>query len=260
MRLLVSVRDADEAATALAGGAEIIDAKEPSAGGLGPVAPTTLRAIRAVVPADVPLSAALGDVRTEAEARLTFSSSFPVLDFAKIGFAGVDDPRLLRRLLAVARAHLSRETALVAVAYADWFLAESLPPEAVAVALPAGVAGLLVDTARKDGSNLFDHLGVDRLCTLHAGLQRSGRWLALGGSLGREVLTAALATGAEICGVRGAVTTGGRNGAIDLARVQALRQELVRQRPAAVSRLESASISSMARIDQVIPAASAVEK
>ncbi len=260
MRLLVSVRDAEEAAIALAGGAEIVDAKEPSAGGLGPVAPATLRAIRAVVPAAVPLSAALGDVRTEAEARLTLSPSLPLLDFAKIGFAGVDDPRLLRRLLAVARAHLSPETALVAVAYADWFLLESLPPEAVAAALPDGVEGLLVDTARKDGSNLFDHLSVDRLRTLHDTLQRSGRWLALGGSLQRNLLIAAVATGAEVCGVRGAVTTGGRNGAIDLLRVQVLRQELERQRAAALSRAESASISSMARIDQAMPAASAVEK
>ena len=37
MQLLVSVRDGREAATALAGGAEMIDAKEPSRGPLGRV-------------------------------------------------------------------------------------------------------------------------------------------------------------------------------------------------------------------------------
>ena len=35
MRLLVSVRSADEVGAALAGGAEIVDVKEPSRGALG---------------------------------------------------------------------------------------------------------------------------------------------------------------------------------------------------------------------------------
>ena len=45
MRLLVSVRSAAEVAAALAGGADIIDAKEPSRGGLGAVDPEDLEAI-----------------------------------------------------------------------------------------------------------------------------------------------------------------------------------------------------------------------
>ena len=61
MRLLVSVRAGHEVAAALAGGADIIDAKEPARGSLGPVAPEVLRAISARVPESVPLSVALGD-------------------------------------------------------------------------------------------------------------------------------------------------------------------------------------------------------
>ena len=37
MRLLVSVRSAEEAAAAVMGGADIVDAKEPALGSLGPV-------------------------------------------------------------------------------------------------------------------------------------------------------------------------------------------------------------------------------
>ena len=45
MRLLVSVRSEEEARAALAGGAEIIDAKEPSRGALGAVEIGVLREI-----------------------------------------------------------------------------------------------------------------------------------------------------------------------------------------------------------------------
>src|SRR5438067_2429694 len=60
MRLLVSVADAAEARAALAGGADIIDAKEPRHGALGAVAPDVLRAIRNAVAVRRPVSAALG--------------------------------------------------------------------------------------------------------------------------------------------------------------------------------------------------------
>ena len=61
MRLLVSVRSAEEVSAALAGGADIIDAKEPARGSLGRVTPAVLSAIAACTPASVPLSVALGD-------------------------------------------------------------------------------------------------------------------------------------------------------------------------------------------------------
>jgi len=59
--LLVSVRSVEEVSAALAGGADIIDAKEPARGSLGRVTPAVLSAIAARTPASVPLSVALGD-------------------------------------------------------------------------------------------------------------------------------------------------------------------------------------------------------
>ncbi|MGH8059229.1 MAG: (5-formylfuran-3-yl)methyl phosphate synthase, partial [Candidatus Entotheonellia bacterium] len=44
-RLLASVRDAAEARAALQGGADVLDAKEPSAGPLGACTPAVLHAI-----------------------------------------------------------------------------------------------------------------------------------------------------------------------------------------------------------------------
>src|SRR3954454_3761043 len=90
MQLLVSVRDAREAHRALAGGADIIDAKEPLAGALGPVSLPTFEAIVAAVASRRPVSAALGDGRSEKPvAREAEAFARAGAAFVKIGFAGV---------------------------------------------------------------------------------------------------------------------------------------------------------------------------
>jgi hypothetical protein len=68
MQLLVSVRSAEEVGPAFAGGADIVDAKEPARGSLGPVDLFVLREINAKVPPCIPLSVALGDFQDEAAA------------------------------------------------------------------------------------------------------------------------------------------------------------------------------------------------
>src|SRR5256885_15086248 len=68
MRLLVSVRGSVEARAALAGGADVIDAKDPARGALGPVQRDRLAAIRRVGGAARPVSAALGDADDDATA------------------------------------------------------------------------------------------------------------------------------------------------------------------------------------------------
>ena len=62
-RLLVSVRDAAEAAAALAGGAALIDVKEPARGSLGRADAATIAAVVAAVGGRVPVSVALGELR-----------------------------------------------------------------------------------------------------------------------------------------------------------------------------------------------------
>src|SRR5437773_9115409 len=69
MRLLVSVTCAAEALAALAGGADLIDAKDPLAGALGAVSADVLREIYAVVADRRPVTAALGDACDEAAIR-----------------------------------------------------------------------------------------------------------------------------------------------------------------------------------------------
>ena len=66
MQLLVSVASAAEAGTALTGGADIIDAKNPLGGALGAVSVEVLRDIHAAVAGARPVTAALGDATDEA--------------------------------------------------------------------------------------------------------------------------------------------------------------------------------------------------
>ncbi len=62
MRLLVSVADAADAYAAVDGGADIVDAKDPTRGALGPVSPAALRAIIGAVAGRRPVSAAIGEI------------------------------------------------------------------------------------------------------------------------------------------------------------------------------------------------------
>src|SRR2546425_1489151 len=148
MRLLVSVADPSEARAALEGGADVIDAKQPRRGALAPVRPDVLAAIRQVVGAARPVSAALGDARDEAaiERAAGVAAGLGVA-FVKVGFAGVVTEQRARRLATAARRGAG-DSGLVLVGYADWRRADSLVPERlVAVAATAGGAGGPVDTA-----------------------------------------------------------------------------------------------------------------
>src|SRR5207253_9144383 len=99
MRLLVSVRGPVEACAALAGGADVIDAKDPACGALGAVSAERLAAIRRAVGAARPVSAALGDARDEGTVAAAAAAAAGAA-FVKPGFGGVASagpaPRLAR--------------------------------------------------------------------------------------------------------------------------------------------------------------------
>lgn len=226
MRLLVSVQDAEEARAAVAGGAEIVDAKDPHAGALGQVSVGALVAIAEAVPAGVRLSAALGDVASLEEVAAAFARITVPVSYVKLGFRGLVDQTMVEDLLAEA-VHLARELpgrpAVIGVAYADHELTGSLPPGAFQFILPeVGADGLLVDTCFKDRGTLFDQLSGADLAELAAELAPHELTLALGGGLGAGDVRAAWDAGAMILGVRGAACEGGRQGRVAERRVRLL--------------------------------------
>ncbi len=235
MRLLVSVRDAEDAAAAVAGGAEIIDAKDPaSASSIGAVRPAILDAIRDAVPSTIRLSAALGDVRTRDEVERAFAAIRVPLAYVKLGFRGLADTAdvaLLLREAVRCAGELPSRPAVIGVGYADAARLGAVSPlDLPALLYQCGADGLLIDTAHKDGGSTFQVSAPLVLDLISARCEAEELTLAVGGGLGLDDVDRASAFGATIFGVRGAVCEGGRNGPVRQDRVRALAQAIRQER------------------------------
>lgn len=240
MQLLVSVRSAVEALAAVAGGADIVDAKEPARGSLGPVDSAALRAIAEAVPDTMPLSVALGELRdpedaARALATLDGIAVRPSELYVKVGLAGSRDPGRARAVLeamidAAGRAPLRPR--VVAVGYADHERAVALPIAAVGrLAAEAGAQGVLLDTWGKDGRDAFAWAGPAVIrCWIHT-CRAHGLLAAVAGSLSIEGVRAAARLGPDIVGVRGAACEGGRSGTVSAPRVGQLAAALRQGEP-----------------------------
>jgi uncharacterized protein (UPF0264 family) len=220
--LLISVRSEREIDMAIAGGADIIDLKEPNR---GPLAPTDVRLWQAVgqrrQAAESPIfSAALG----ESDEALAVASALPAgFRFAKVGPSGCDSIESQTRLWSETRARLDPKIELVAVAYADHQSAHSLPVDAVfALAAECGFRKCLVDTFKKDGRSTLDHLGIDGLQQLSASAMDRGLWWALAGSIRLEQIELLFHHDIrpDCFGVRGDVCEQGRTGNLSIDRVR----------------------------------------
>jgi uncharacterized protein (UPF0264 family) len=230
MKLLVSVLDAAEASEAAAAGAAIADVKNPAEGSLGAPSPAVIAGVRAAVGAEVPVSAAIGDMPnlpgTAALAALGAARSGAA--FVKVGLWGVSTEPDAVALLRAIQAGVAGVpgTVVVAAAYADARRVAHAPlaPELLPrVAHAAGVGACLLDTAVKDGRGLLEWLSPDALAAIVAEAHAAGLQTALAGALRAEDLPAVRATGADIAGVRSAACRGGRRSApLDAARVRAL--------------------------------------
>jgi uncharacterized protein (UPF0264 family) len=226
--LLVSVRSVEEAEAALAGGAALIDVKEPSFGPLGRAAPTTVAAVIRAIAGRWPVSAAFGEL-VEAPRALPLLG----LTFAKWGLAGCGRQSRWQEELAAAAASLQETTPgcrLVAVAYADWQRAQAPPPDEVcAFACQQGTGAFLLDTWGKDGTTLLDWISPAIVCQFAARCREAGVRVALAGSLGVEQFRLLLAANPDWFAVRGAACCEGRRGdVISLDRVRSLSDFLRR--------------------------------
>jgi (5-formylfuran-3-yl)methyl phosphate synthase len=213
LKLLVSVADAADARAAVAGGADVIDAKDPTHGALSPVRPAVLEAIVAAVGGARPVSAALGE--TAADHALAGRAGALGLAFVKIGLTpdGTAEPRAR----AVVRDAVGSRVVLAA--YAD----QGLDPWAVIdLAARVGAAGVLLDTADKSGPGLFQIMDHAALGAWVASARQEGLMTAVAGRLSIDDLARVAELGADVAGVRGAACQGTRAGRVSTERVRAL--------------------------------------
>jgi (5-formylfuran-3-yl)methyl phosphate synthase len=223
MRLLVSAASAADAAAALEGGADLVDAKEPSAGALGAVSPRTFASIVAAVAGARPVTAALGDAASpasvEADARM-FAALGATL--VKIGLSRAPTVADAHVIAAGAVRGAGGTAGVVLVAYADMPHAAVSPIALLDVASASGAAGVLLDTVDKRGPRLTQLATLAWLIEWTGQAHRRSLSVALAGRLRAEDLPIVRHSGADVAGVRGAACEGGRNGFITADAVRGL--------------------------------------
>ena len=230
MQLLISVISADEAREAIAGGADILDVKNPAEGSLGAHFPRVIQQIRASAPRPLRLSVAIGDMPN-----LPGMASLAALgavtcgaDYVKVGLWGPRAEAEAVYLLQQVQQAVSGfpAVAVIAALYADAHRAGTLDPHLLPhIARAAGVAGCLLDTAIKDGRHLFDFLSPQTLQALAVKAHSVGLLFALAGALQEQDLPLVRDLGADVVGVRSAACQDGhRAGPLDVERVRRLRR------------------------------------
>lgn len=216
--LLASVRSVDEADIALAGGADIVDLKDPAAGALGALPLALIETIVAHVRARArtPVSATVGDLdegaHDEMVRRVQLTAATGV-DFVKVGILrGPSAHEALRRL------------AELPVRVVPLFLADTgIDLALVDAACASGFPVVMVDTADKRRGSLFDCVSQDVLREMVGIVHRAGARTGLAGSLRFEHVPRLVALATDIAGFRGALCDGDRAGPLSAARLHALR-------------------------------------
>ena len=228
--LLVSVRSAREAEDALAGGADVIDVKEPSRGSLGAADNATIVAVVRKVNGRAPITVAGGEL-LELGGEGTKKDAIPEPPLGgklfKLGLAGCD---VWGNWISNWRdrvATMGRSARPVAVVYADWRAAKAPPPkEVLNAAVEIGCPALLIDTGDKSAGGLFTHWPADDLIPFLERVRDRGLISVLAGSLAGEAFTAAAQLRPDLVAVRGAACEGNREGVVSSDRVRRLRLSL----------------------------------
>jgi uncharacterized protein (UPF0264 family) len=223
--LLVSVRDASEALIALAGGANVIDVKEPDRGSLGAADGATIAAVIRAVEGRVPVTAAAGEL-----VDLIGSPHAPMphgVSLFKIGLAGCRAvPDWISRWKQTINTLWTQDDAAkhaVAVVYADWRTADAPQPvDVLHTAVDLGCPALLIDTWDKSSGSLFDHWPAGELDAFLSRVRSQNLLLVLAGSLVGESFTTAARLRPDLLAVRTAACNSGRGGTVSRDRVSAL--------------------------------------
>lgn len=218
MQLLVSVVEPSEVDAAVAGGADIIDVKNPREGSLGAGLPHVISRVRELAPPELPVSAAIGDVpNLPGMAALAAAGAAGCgVQYVKVGLLGPRGPAEALHLLGeVRRAVHDRAPSaqVMATGYADARrIGALLPADLPGVAAEAGADGCMLDTADKSGGTLLGILSSAELEAFVADCRRHGLVCALAGSLSEYDMPSLLALGPDIVGFRGAACGGDRVG------------------------------------------------
>lgn len=225
-KMLASVTGKAEAEIAIAGGADIIDLKDPKKGALGAVSIATIRQTVAAVGARRETSAVCGDLPMQPETIRAKAEEIAAtgVDYVKIGFFPADNTAAC----AWALAPLSRKVKLIAVQFAD------LKPDLDLLPIFAehGFHGVMVDTADKAAGRLLEHLPPERIPRFVASAHALGLAAGLSGSLEAPDVPRLLPSKPDFLGFRRALCSAAqRTKSIDADAVAHIRSLIPEDRP-----------------------------
>ena len=213
MKLLISPINESEALEAIAGGADIIDVKNPKEGSLGANYPWVIKRIEEVTPKTLEVSCTLGEV-----GNLPGSVSLAALgaaslgvDYIKVGLYGINTSKeaifLLQNVCRAAK-ECNPKIKVAVAGYADANKIGAVDPLLIPeIANKAQVEVAMLDTSTKDGKNLFNYLTIEQLKRFVDLAHRFGLLAALAGSLQKQDLSVVYGLGTDIAGLRGAACT-----------------------------------------------------
>jgi hypothetical protein len=225
MKLLVSPRNVEEAIQAVKGGADIIDVKNPAEGSLGANFPWVIKKIKENLPERTEISATLGDLdfKPGLASLAAFGLAKLGVNYVKAGLFKIENAEQVQKMAeSITKAVNKFGVRVVLACYAD---RELSPFEISPIAHKTGAYGVMIDTAKKDGRNLLDHLNIRELQRFVNISHSLNLRVALAGSLGMKEILKIKKIAPDIIGIRGLVCEGDRiNGYISAEKVREVKK------------------------------------
>jgi uncharacterized protein (UPF0264 family) len=228
-----------EAQEAIAGGADIIDVKNPAEGALGANYPWVIRQIKQITPKNLEVSCTLGEIGNfpGSLSLAAYGAASIGVDYIKVGLYGIktqEEAIFLLRNVNRAAKECNPKIKVAVAGYADSERIDTIDPLLIPeIAHKSQLDVAMIDTSVKDGKNLFDHLSLRKLRKFVDLTHSFGLKVALAGSLRKQDLAKVYGLGADIAGLRGAACTNSNRVTGQITR------ELVAELVRTVSQLET---------------------
>jgi (5-formylfuran-3-yl)methyl phosphate synthase len=222
-----------EARAALAGGADILDVKNPKEGSLGANFPWAIRAVVDLAEGKIPVSATIGDLdyKPGTASLAALGAAVSGADYIKAGLLGVRTQEQAEEMLeGIVKAVKDYDPGkkVVAAGYSDYARVNSISPMLLSgVAAKAGADLVMVDTAIKDGKSTFEFMGEEELKDFISLGHAEGLEVALAGTISFQHLELLKRLNPDIIGVRGIVCGGDRRSAVQAELVKKLKLKML---------------------------------
>jgi (5-formylfuran-3-yl)methyl phosphate synthase len=236
--MLASVTSAEEVEIAIRHGADIIDLKDVSTA-FGAVPPALVKATVDIARQRRPVSAVVGEIAMEPAAIVEAASRVAAagVSYVKVGLY----PDARRGDCIRVLSSLANRVKLIGVMFADHGADEALVP----LMAQSGFAGAMIDTARKAGGRLLDHMDISVIGRFVEATHMRGLMAGLAGSLEAPDIPRLLSLAPDVLGFRRALCVGAeRTSPIDSDAVDVIRAMIPRD-----SRMLNAASAVSAKID-----------